>query len=667
MNDVSNADQKPPPLLELSSVGRVYQGGATTAALSSVDLVVNEGDYVAIVGPSGSGKSTLLNILGLLDQPTTGTYRIRGQDVRAASERDRNQLRANTFGFVFQASHVVGTLTAASNAGLGLEVSGLPRRERVSRVTQALTMLGMLSRAGSAAKNLSGGERQRVAVARAIATNPAVILADEPTGALDSENSATVIDYLGELNRRGVTIIVITHDQSVAARADRQVEIRDGVLHGGSANRSASQGQELVSHHDLSADEPPAHFPTTSRPPRSAARFLRTLALEFFTAISAHTSAPARSLVLIFAFLLGTGGLVSALGISQSAAGQVSDRLTAAALDEVLIEDKLSSGASAIASIPELEARIGDLDRVVGVGWSARVAPGDAEITLLPPGRYLSQPIFSGPRTVADSGYLDVIGARVEPAGVQSLFSSGGEEMLAILGVDAAEELGIAAPGPGVRVWLEGYPVEVVGFTYGATRDPLLSNAIILAPATANIISNKEPIFTVRTEPGFPAAVAEALPTAISPANPGQVKTSTVADLRSLRKGVADDLGTLIAVVSLILLALSTLSAGTTMFVSVRTRAPEIALRRALGASRASIWRLFSLEGLVIGLAGGVAGSAFGLLAIVAVCQLQQWTAVLSPAYLAVGILTGTMSGLLSAVYPALVAAFSNPADAVRG
>ncbi|WP_309615185.1 ATP-binding cassette domain-containing protein [Salinibacterium sp.] len=667
MSDASVAEDTATPLLELRSVGRVYDDGARTAALTSVDLVIHEGDYVAIVGPSGSGKSTLLNILGLLDRPSTGTYRIRGQDVQTASERDRNRLRSRTFGFVFQASHVVGALTAASNAGLGLEISGLPRRERVARVTRALTMLGIASRANFVAKNLSGGERQRVAVARAIATNPAVILADEPTGALDSENSATVIDYLGELNSRGVTVIVITHDPTVAARAHRQVEIRDGVLNDViPTGVSALTGESTAT----SSTASPTSNANRASPPaqrRYPGRFLRTLALELFTAVSAHTTAPARSLVLIFAFLLGTGGLVSALGISQSAAAQVSDRLTAAALDEVVIDDNLGSGVDAIASIPVIEARIKAIDRVIGVGWSARVAPGDSPISLLPPGSFLSQPRFDGPRMVATAGYLDVIGAQVEPAGVASLFTDAGPEIFAIVGDRAAELLGVAAPGPGVRLWLNGHPVEVVGFASGSERDPLLADSVILSKAAVDVISGWQPTFTVRTEPGFPAAVAEALPSAISPANPGQVHTSTVADLRSLRRGVAADLGTLIAIVSLILLALSTLSAGTTMFVSVRSRAPEIALRRALGASRASVWRLFSLEGLVIGLAGGVAGSAFGLLAVVAVCQLQQWTPVLSPAYLGVGIVAGVVSGLISAVYPALVAAFSNPADAVRG
>lgn len=639
------------PLLELRSVTRVYNDGAQTEALRSIDLVVEEGDYVAIVGPSGSGKSTLLNILGLLDTPSSGTYRLRGLDVRRASERERNSLRARTFGFVFQASHLIGTLTAASNVGLGLEISGIPRRERASRVTRALSLLGISPRAGASAKSLSGGERQRVAVARAIATNPAVILADEPTGALDSENSATVIDYLGELNRRGVTVIVITHDPAIAARARRRVEIRDGVLRGGIPPRGAVPGAQSAS--------APARRP-------APARFLRTLGLEFFSAVSAHTTAPVRSLVLIFAFLLGTGGLVSALGISQSAAAQVSERLSAAALDEVIVDDNLASGPDAIASVADIESRIIEVDRVLGVGRSVRLEPADAPITLLPPNAFVDQASFDGPRMTADAGYLALIGARIEPAGVESLFTTASNDLLAIVGERAARQLGLSTPGPGARLWLDGRPVEVVGFASDSERDPLLADSIVLSPASGAALGTGQPTFTVRTEPGFPAAVAEALPAALSPANPGQVHSSTVADLRSLRKGVAGDLGTLIAIVAWILLALSTLSAGTTMFVSVRSRASEVALRRALGASRASVWRLFSLEGLVIGFAGGVAGSAFGLLAVVAVCQVQQWTAVLDPVYLGVGVLTGAVSGLVSAVYPALVAAFARPADAVR-
>lgn len=663
------------PLLALSAVSRVFSDGTDTPALKAVDLEIFEGDYVAIIGPSGSGKSTLLNIIGLLDRPSSGRYRINGEDVREAGERERDRLRAKTFGFVFQSSHVVSALTAASNAGLGLEIAGLKRSKRVERVTRALTTLDLMSQASSPAKNLSGGERQRVAVARAIATQPKIILADEPTGSLDSVNSARVIEYLGELNRQGVTVIIITHDAAIAKQATRCVEIRDGVLHDTSAEGAVlgiqdesvgfNQDKGAAERFALSDSEPVGVGASASKEGRSSF-FWRRLALEFFTAISAHTTSPARSLVLIFAFLLGAGGLVSALGVSQSAASQVSERLTLAALDEVLIEDTLTRGPDPISSVSEIEARVLELAPVSGIGWSAPASSGDAAITKLPPQSFLGQPTFEGPLLVADEGYLKLIGADVEPNYVASFFSNADNGLLAIVGEAAAEKLGILGLVPGERLWLNGHPVDVVGVAAGAERDSLLVNSIVLSRGATDVIGNLDARFTVRTEAGFPASVAEALPSAISPANLGRVQTSTVADLRSLRRGVAADLGSFIAIASWILLALSTLSAGTTMFVSVRSRAPEIALRRALGASRASIWRLFSLEGLVIGLAGGVAGSAVGLLSVVVVCQFQQWTPVLSPDYIGVGVLAGVVSGLLSSVYPALVAAFSNPADAVR-
>lgn len=649
------------PLIELKAVGRSYADGAGTVALASVDLVIHRGEYVAIIGPSGSGKSTLLNILGLLDRPTTGSYFIQGRDVMAADERERNRLRASVFGFVFQASHVVGAQSAATNAGLGLEVAGAPRRERVRRVSEALDLLGMISRAETAARNLSGGERQRVAVARAIATDPEVILADEPTGALDSSNGETVIDYLGELNRRGATVIVITHDPSVASRAHRQIEIRDGIL---SADVGLGAGGPIASNVDTFDQAGPGGV---EGPQKRASRGWRKVLMELFAALSSHTTAPARSLVLILAFLLGTGGLVSAIGVSESAAMQVSQRLSEAALDEVVVDDNLASGPDAISTIAEIEQKIQDIPQVAGAGWSAQPSSGEAQITLLPSGTFRGQPSVSGPRLVADSGYLELIGLSLEPTGVESVFSNDSDLLVAIVGSDAAEQMGIADAGPGSQIWLSGQPVDVVGIATGSERDPLTSQSILLSPAAMPLVGSAPSTFTIRTEPGFPAAVAEALPNALSPANPGQVHTSTVADLRSLKRGVAADLGALIAVVSLILLVLSILSAGTTMFVSVRSRAPEIALRRALGASRTSIWRLFSFEGITIGTAGGLAGGAFGLLAVVLVCHFQQWTAVLSPAYFAVGIVTGAVSGLLSSVYPALVAAFSNPADAVRG
>lgn len=222
-------------VIELRAVDRVFPGIPPVWALCDVHLTVEEGEYVAIVGPSGSGKSTLLNVLGLLDRPSAGTYRLDGADTARLSERERAWLRAERLGFVFQSFHLLAHRTALENVMFGGMYQGVPKRERRRRATEALARVRMLHRATFRPDHLSGGERQRVAVARALAAQPSIMLCDEPTGNLDSASTASILDLFDELVDGGLTMCVITHDRDVAARAHRQVSIVDGRLSEGAA------------------------------------------------------------------------------------------------------------------------------------------------------------------------------------------------------------------------------------------------------------------------------------------------------------------------------------------------------------------------------------------------------------------------------------------------
>jgi len=216
-------------VIVLQNVSRIFQvGGEAVHALDQVSLAVQEGDYLSIMGPSGSGKSTLLNIIGLLDRPDRGSYRIDDQDTTSLTDDQQAEVRRHHIGFIFQFFHLVPRLTAAENVALPLVLAGVPFRERRKRVQDAMDRFGLLNRAGHRPDQLSGGQRQRVAIARATIMKPKVILADEPTGNLDRASGDEIIAAIESLKGEGMTVMIVTHDPHIGGRAARHIRMLDG-------------------------------------------------------------------------------------------------------------------------------------------------------------------------------------------------------------------------------------------------------------------------------------------------------------------------------------------------------------------------------------------------------------------------------------------------------
>ncbi len=225
------------PVIALNNANRVFAvGDERVHGLRNVSLLVEPGEYLAIMGPSGSGKSTLLNTIGLLDRPDSGGYFLEGRDAGRAGDDERAGMRRERIGFVFQFFHLVPRLSAAENIELPLVIAGMPPARRHQRVASLLDRFGLADRARHRPDQLSGGQRQRVAIARAVVTEPAMLLADEPTGNLDRAASKDVIGILEELNQRGLTLIIVTHDPDIGSRARRQVRMEDGrIIHDGAS------------------------------------------------------------------------------------------------------------------------------------------------------------------------------------------------------------------------------------------------------------------------------------------------------------------------------------------------------------------------------------------------------------------------------------------------
>lgn len=709
------------PAIEMHGITRVFEG-SERAVLDHLDLVVERGEFLAIIGPSGSGKSTLLNAIGLLDTPTSGTYSLFGKNTEGLSDRERDEMRRDHLGFIFQSSNMLLDETSTTNASMGLRVQGVPYGERLQRTEETLEFLGLSDRASIRTRYLSGGEKQRCAIARALATRPPLILADEPTGNLDSHNSAKVIEILQRINATGCTVLVITHDPEVAAAARRVIRIEDGRLHEQSRADSATVpvAEAVPATTDTPAETTvgaPVDAPAGLAPGEKPATHRRGSFLtdDSIEAISALTSRPLRTLLLGLSFALGVGGLISASGMSESASYQVNQRLLGSEQSTLYISDR-DNDQNMLGTYRQGESaqnvadRISALDYVKNTGFVSSVAPADVRITRFSP--YEDEPKTAIGLSSTSKTRLEQIGARMNPETLRALEQMNStltqqnvadrerSEQLsgAIVSVSAARALGIIPedkaadnatteprPGelpaveygiklgglpqvaPGVSIWVDGQLMPVVGLFDPGNSGYEFRNTVIVSPGTLQRTGRGQVTYITETERGYGKAVAKAIPLTLKPAEPSQINVETPSDLQSLRASIASDLGLYVGVLSGILLVLASLSAATAMYLSVQSRTAEIALRRAIGSSKWLIARIFLMEGVMLGVLGGSIGACSGMIATIILSLVQGWQAVLSPGFVVLGVGVGALTGLVSSAYPAWVASRKSPADAMRG
>ena len=709
------------PAIEMHGITRVFEG-SERAVLDRLDLVVERGEFLAIIGPSGSGKSTLLNAIGLLDTPTSGTYSLFGKNTEGLSDRERDEMRRDHLGFIFQSSNMLLDETSTTNASMGLRVQGVPYSERLQRTEETLEFLGLSDRASIRTRYLSGGEKQRCAIARALATRPPLILADEPTGNLDSHNSAKVIEILQRINATGCTVLVITHDPEVAAAARRVIRIEDGRLH--EQSRADSATAPVAEAVPVATDTPaeatvgaPVDATTSLAPGEKPATHRRGSFLtdDSIEAISALTSRPLRTLLLGLSFALGVGGLISASGMSESASYQVNQRLLGSEQSTLYISDR-DNDQNMLGTYRQGESaqnvadRISALDYVKNTGFVSSVAPADVRITRFSP--YEDEPKTAIGLSSTSKTRLEQIGARMNPETLRALEQMNStltqqnvadrerSEQLsgAIVSVSAARALGIIPedkaadnatteprPGelpaveygiklgglpqvaPGVSIWVDGQLMPVVGLFDPGNSGYEFRNTVIVSPGTLQRTGRGQVTYIAETERGYGKAVAKAIPLTLKPAEPSQINVETPSDLQSLRASIASDLGLYVGVLSGILLVLASLSAATAMYLSVQSRTAEIALRRAIGSSKWLIARIFLMEGVMLGVLGGSIGACSGMIATIILSLVQGWQAVLSPGFVVLGVGVGALTGLVSSAYPAWVASRKSPADAMRG
>ncbi|MFI2753969.1 ATP-binding cassette domain-containing protein [Cellulomonas sp. P22] len=626
------------PDLELRDVRRVFAGTPAVTALDGVTMTITQGEFVAIVGPSGGGKSTLLNILGLLDAPTEGSYLIGGVDTAGMSDSARTRHRSDTFAFVFQAFHLLERRPVTASVELGLMYRGVKVSERARLAREALGRVGLGGFPDRDSSLLSGGERQRVALARALATTAPVLLADEPTGNLDSATSATVVEYLRQVHQSGVTVVLVTHDLSVAAVADRQVFVRDG---------------RLVDQSPVSSGAALAASPTS--PPGRGAVLRRTDVLR--DAIGSLVSRRGRTLGLVTAVAVGVALVIATLGLSQSARSQVTASFDAHSNKQVTV-------AWPPASTPDgwgrdSETLVAGLEGLAGVTAAGLVddhGPHSLQLSL--------QRKATEPTVVGISGRLPV-------AAEMDITWSGEDRVLdddeVLLGRTLATQVALGPLSGRPRVLLDGREVSVAGIVESSTRVPQAVAAVVVSlrhgAAFGQTTYRRAIIMTLA---GAAPQVAQQSRTLIDPADELDLDVSAPVDPGTLRAEVESDVRTTLLVLSLIAVVASVLSLGNAMVMSVLDRRQEIGMRRAIGARARHIIALVLHESALIGAAGGVVGLALGFAGILGITISQQWAPVfdvrLAPLAVGAGIGIGALGGLLAAIRAARI----DPSAALR-
>lgn len=635
-------------LLQLVGVTRVFASSTPDlAALRSVNLRISAGEFVAIEGPSGGGKSTLLNILGLLDYPTAGTYLLDANAVPLGESADIAQLRSRNFGFVFQSYNLLESRPVIDSVELGLLYRGVDRDSRRDLALRALSDVGLEARAFDNSSKLSGGQRQRVAIARAIASRTPIILADEPTGNLDSENTRKVVAKLKELNQLGTTIVIVTHDPEVARVAHRRLEMRDGRLRESQALSSGLRQEALLATPQLKPTRDPIE------PGKIRARDVLR---------DANASVRARrtsSLALVSAVTVAVALAITTLGLSASASAQVSSTFDAHLNREVTVSwVPEHSGPNVVRSEDAIER----LDALSGVDFAAMLVDyGSAtiEASAIREGRMTQLHTAAGDFEAAARLSIEW-GVQRQ----QDVFL-GPNELLIGKSLATQLELGPLLGRPIVSV--DGANFSVAGLILDSPRMPLLMGEVILSasaelpPFGASRISA-----VVLTQSGAAQQVAAQIPLVLSPDQPDHLIVDAPIDPTELRGEIEEGVQTvLLAFTGLALLA-AIAALTNAMLLAVTARRAEIGLRKALGARAAHIASLIACESALIGLVGGVLGLLGGLAGILLVTISQRWTPVfdlrLAPVAVGAGLVIGALGGVIAATRAARI----RPAEALK-
>jgi macrolide transport system ATP-binding/permease protein len=657
-------------LLQIDGLGRTYGNDPAVHALVDVDLRLEFGQWLAITGPSGAGKSTLLHIIGCLDRPTSGTYFFDGVDTASLSDRQRAGLRSRRIGFVFQAFHLLPYRSVLENVMLAEVYRGQSHRGRRERALSAIEKVGLRDRADFLPINLSGGQKQRVAIARALLGSPSLLLCDEPTGNLDSKAAGEIVDLLQELNRQGLTLVIVTHNEEIAQRAGRRVHIIDGLL------RDITTPKDGISR--LPPHPSPACPASATKPPSSSttnvttgpiARSGITIRDIFQEAIAGMFARPGRMLLTVLGIVVGLTALVATLGLTRTANNRIIGQFDKLAATEIIVTAKRGPAGVDPKAIPwDAPARLHRLNGVVAAGTLSDVAIKDALVSSSPVKDPGNQTAFKLSVKAASPDLFPTVRAELRTGRFPDLGHSNRADRVAVLGPTAARRLGIVGLQQLPAISIGDNLYLVIGILQDVARQPELLSSVIIPEGTArHDFGLQGPgSVIVETRIGAASLIAQQTPLALRPDNPSVLRLEVPPELKRVRDEVQGDLNVMFLLLGGLSLVVGAIGIANITLVSVMERTGEIGLRRAIGATRGHIATQFLLESGSIGVAGGIFGASVGVLTVVAVSAYQTWTPVLDPGAPLLAPILGAVIGLVSGAYPALRAAHVEPVEAFR-
>ena len=643
--------------LELRNISRIYQpGDEPFRALDAVDLKIDSGEMVAIIGPSGSGKSTLMNILGCLDHPSEGEYLIAGQSTIDLESEDLARLRRTHFGFIFQRYHLLPHLDAIQNSEIPAIYAGLKKSERKARAIRLLERLGLAERLVHRPGQLSGGQQQRVSIARALMNGGQVILADEPTGALDSKSGEEMLSLLKELHQQGHTIILVTHDAEVAAHAERIIEMRDGKIISDQRRR-----QPDTSDNGQTAAE---ESTSGSRLRAALSRSSEAFRMAWF-AMASHRM---RTLLTMLGIIIGITAVVCVVALGQGAQQKIIDDINAMGTNVITIAPGKGWGDARSGTIHTLVPS--DLEALKAQDYIDSVTPTLNASKLLRYRNITASASISG----VSEGYFRVRGLEIDQG---SFFNATEVKQLAqmvVIDPNTAEKLFPDDEDPiGKVILLGGLPCRVVGITkekespFGNNQN--LNVWIPYTSAMGRLIG--QPYFnaiTVRVVDGFDNEQAEKNITQLLIRRHGteDFYTSSSDTILKTVNETTTTMTLLIAAIAVISLVVGGIGVMNIMLVSVTERTHEIGIRMAVGARQGDIMQQFLIEAVLVSLFGGSFGillsGMVGLIYPLFVSTIPMKFSMLS---IVSAVFCSTMIGVIFGFLPARNAARLDPVDAL--